>query len=417
MMSHDLISFFAENLWMEDTMKPTRLLHKILEESHAVKHKSRLNSLSSAVASVLNGSDLSLTSLGRHMQKAIKPRCKIQEINYLLSNGHLHNERLDIYASINQWLIGQEKLLFILVDWSCVVAHQHHLLRASLLRKGRSVTIYEEIHPENKLGQGAIHQGFLSRLKSVLPKDVEVCIIVDAGFRTDFFVQVQSNDWDYIGRVLSNMHYTLAGKEDWQPCPNLYEQAPAIPEAIGKVKLAKTNRLASHLYLYKKIEEEAQKSGDTKVRKVKHGRKEKEYRNAAKKPWLIASSFDISAEKIMAIYRQRMKIEHDFRDLKDPKWGLGLRESRCTNPMRLVLQLLIGFLASFLLWLIGLCIEKKGLHRDFQANSIKHKRVISLVFLALEALRSGYGQRVKLSDFLELKRNGLQDEIITEILN
>jgi hypothetical protein len=58
--------------------------------------------------------------------------------------------------------------------------------------------------------------------------------------------------------------------------------------------------------------------------------------------------------------------------------------------MRLTLQLMIGYLASFLLWLIGLCLEEKRLHLDSQANSIKHKRVLSLIFLALEAIRSGY---------------------------
>ena len=114
----------------------------------------------------------------------------------------------------------------------------------------------------------------------------------------------------------------------------------------------------------------------------------------------------------MAIYRKRMKIEHDFRDSKDPKWGLGLRRSRSMDPGRLSIQLLIGALAAFVLWLIGLCLEKKGLHRDFQANSVKHKRVLSLVFLALEAIRSGYLKFIKKKDFLSLKKDGLSDETL-----
>ncbi|MBY0545069.1 MAG: transposase [Gammaproteobacteria bacterium] len=145
------------------------------------------------------------------------------------------------------------------------------------------------------------------------------------------------------------------------------------------------------------------------MRKIKHGKKEREYRNSAKKPWLIASSLELPAEKIMAIYRKRMKIEHDFRDTKDPRWGLGIRESRTKDPARLILQLLIGFLATFILWLIGLCLERKGLHRDFQANSIKHKRVLSLVFLTLEAIRSGYMKFISMTDLLEIKKEGLYD--------
>jgi hypothetical protein len=396
---------------MKGIMQHTGLLHNILENSGVVKHKTRLKSLTVAVDSLMNGANLDLTSIGRHLAKNIKPKSKIKEVDYLLSNGHLHRERIHIYKAVNEWFIGHEKLLFIAIDWSSIIAHQQHLLRASLICKGRSITVYEEIYPESELGNGEIHQRFLKNLKSVLPQEREICIMVDAGFRTDFFIQVQTEHWDYVGRILSTMHYTPRDKDDWKPCTSLYEQATSEPETIGSVKLAKSNKLDSHLYLYKKIENEV-KGKEVKVRKVKHGRKENDYKNAAKKPWLIASSLEIAAGRIMAIYRKRMKIEHDFRDSKDPKWGLGIRESRSIDPMRLILQLLIGFLAIFLLWIIGLCLEKKGLHRDFQANSIKYKRVLSLVFLALEAIRSGYMRFLSEIDFLEIKQEGFADETL-----
>jgi hypothetical protein len=394
-------------------MQHTELLHNILDKSGAIQHKGRLKSVMAAVSSVMSGANLDLTSMGRHMNKEIKPKSKIKEIDYLVSNGHLHRERLRIYQSINEWIIGQEKLLFIAIDWSSIVAHQHHLLRASIIRKGRCITVYEEIFPQEALGTGDSHQTFLRNLKLVLPENRDICIIVDAGFRTDFFIQVQTKSWEYVGRILSTMHYTAREEDDWKPCTSLYEQATSEPEAIGRVTLAKSNKLDSQLYLYKKVEEETAREKAVKVRTIKHGKKEKDYGNAAKKPWLIASSLEIPARKIMAIYKMRMKIEHDFRDSKDPKWGLGIKESRSSDPMRLILQLLIGFLASVILWLIGLCLEKKGLHRDFQANSIKHKRVLSLIFLALEAIRSGYMKFIDELDFYELRQSGLDDEILS----
>ncbi|HDV5785645.1 TPA: IS4 family transposase [Legionella pneumophila] len=392
-------------------MQQAALLHTILENSGAVKHKTRLNSLVTGVESVLNGAHLSLTSIGRHLNKEITPKSKIKEVDYLLSNGHLHRERIYIYRAINKWIIGQEKLLFIAIDWSSIVAHQQHVLRASLICKGRSVTVYEEIYPESELGNKESHQHFLKNLKKVLPSDCDICIMVDAGFRTDFFIQVQTENWDYVGRILSTMHYTPQDKEAWRACTSLYEHATTEPESIGPVKLAKSNKLDSHLYLYKNFVDESLTSKVT-VRKIKHGRKEKDYKNAAIKPWLIASSLEISAIKIMAIYKKRMKIEHDFRNTKDQKWGLGIRESRATDPMRLIIQLLIGFLASFLLWIIGLCLEKKCLHRDFQANSIRDKRVLSLIFLALEAIRNGYMKFISERDFLEIKKELLVDNLL-----
>ena len=394
-------------------MQHTELLHNILDKSGAIQHKGRLKSVMTAVSSVMSGANLDLTSMGRYMNKEIKPKSKIKEIDYLLGNGHLHRERLFIYKAINEWVIGHEKLLFIAIDWSTIVAHQHHLIRASIIRKGRCITVYEEIYPEKALGTGDSHQTFLRNLKRVLPDDRDICIIVDAGFRTDFFIQVQAESWDYVGRILSTMHYTPQEEDNWKPCTSLYEQATSNPESIGAVKLAKSNKLDSQLYLYKKLKEEATKEQIVKVRKIKHGRKEKDYSNAAKKPWLIASSFEIPAGKIMAIYKRRMKIEHDFRDSKDPKWGLGIRESRASDPMRLILQLLIGFLASVILWLIGLCLEKKGLHRDFQANSTKHKRVLSLIFLAIEAIRSGYMKFISELDLWDIRHGGLDDELLS----
>ena len=393
-------------------MQQTELLHNILKNTEAVKHKTRLNSLVNAVESVLNGANLALTSIGRHLKKNIKPKSKIKEVEYLVNNGHLHRERIAIYKAINEWVIGQEKLLFIAIDWSSIVAHKQHLLRASLICKGKSITVYEEIYPESELGNRESHQHFLKNLKRVLPAGLEICIMVDAGFRTDFFIQVQTENWDYVGRILSTMHYTLRDKEDWKPCTSLYEQATSKPEPIGQVKLAKSNKLDSQLYLYKKFVDDAAQENKVTVRKIKHGRKEKDYKNAAKKPWLIASSLEIPAEKIMAIYKKRMKIEHDFRDSKDPKWGLGIRESRTCDPMRLIMQLLVGFLANFLLWITGLCLEKKCLHRDFQANSIRNKRVLSLVFLALEAIRSGYMKFISERDFLEIKKETLVDNLL-----
>ena len=58
------------------------------------------------------------------------------------------------------------------------------------------------------------HQTFLKNLKRVLPENRDICIIVDAGFRTDFFIQVQTESWDYVGRILSTMHYTPQEEND-----------------------------------------------------------------------------------------------------------------------------------------------------------------------------------------------------------
>jgi len=86
-------------------------------------------------------------------------------------------------------------------------------------------------------------------------------------------------------------------------------------------------------------------------------------------------------------YARRMKIEHEFRDTKDERWGLGFHFSRTKNIHRLRILIMLSVLAIWLLWIIGMAKaneanEAKNFHRHFKANSIKHKRILSLVFLA-----------------------------------
>lgn len=396
-------------------MKPGVLLHNLLKKSQAIKHKTRLTSLINAVEAILHGGKLSLSSIGRHMVKPIKTRSKIQSTNYLLGNAQLFNETPAIYKAITAALCSGRKEIYVLVDWSSVVQHETHLLRASMVVKGRSNVLYQELHPEKMLGTAEVHAKFLHRLRAMLPAGISVCIVTDAGFKTDFFQQVIQCGWHFAGRLLSNMVYSLQGEEQWRTCASLYEQADRKARFIGSVKLSKATRIEANLYQMKKL---PKKKIAPRKRKVLHGRKEKEYSNAAKKPWLIATSLKALPENIMKVYKTRMKIEHDFRDTKDRYGGIGLRASRCRDPFRLTLLLVIGALAIFLLWLIGLCLEKNNLHYDFQANSYKHKRVLSLVFLGLEAIQSNYLSRIELTldSFINNPKDFSDDSLPVQIM-
>ena len=144
-------------------MQHILFLHNLLTKSRAVGHTKRLDSLLFAVESVTSGANLSLTSMGRYMNKSIKARSKIQAINYLLSNGQLQAELPAIYQAQATHLCQQETL-YISVDWSSLVAHECHVLRASINRKGNAMTLYEAIYPESKLGNAAVQHAFLKNL-------------------------------------------------------------------------------------------------------------------------------------------------------------------------------------------------------------------------------------------------------------
>ncbi len=87
-------------------------------------------------------------------------------------------------------------------------------------------------------------------------------------------------------------------------------------------------------------------------------------------------------------YAQRMEIEETFRDLKNHRWGFALRYARTTRPERLQILLLIGALATLMLWMMGLAAQTRHWARHFQANTVKHRNVLSTVFLGQQLWRS-----------------------------
>lgn len=360
------------------------LLHKLLNKSCPQIHEGRIGALIKVVHGLLNRGNLSIVGLGRHLKGCAKVRHKIKLVDRLLGNPHLWKERLSIYQALASQIIGKLKKLEIIVDWSPCPHQKAHMLKASLVFKDRAVVLYEEVHQEKDLGKGKVHRNFLQRLKSLLPKSCEeVTIITDAGFRTDWFQLVLDNGWDFVGRIRSTMQYTV-DEEGFYLCTSLYEVATHRPKRVGRIKLTKAKQLPVWAYLYK-----GKPRAKKEVRKGSSGVQVKAYRKSYQDPWLLVTSHSPEAKtskEIVNCYRRRMKIEHNFRDLKDVRWGLGLSYSRTQDIRRLEILLLVGTLAIFVLWLIGLATEAQKGQYDYQSNTIKNRRVLSLIYLGLQVL-------------------------------
>jgi hypothetical protein len=75
--------------------------------------------------------------------------------------------------------------------------------------------------------------------------------------------------------------------------------------------------------------------------------------------------------------------------------------------------LLIALLGSLVAWLTGKIAEEVGLHRQYQANSIRHHRVLSFFYLGCQVLRDK-NRKLKLSAQELLKTcSNLQVELNT----
>lgn len=90
------------------------------------------------------------------------------------------------------------------------------------------------------------------------------------------------------------------------------------------------------------------------------------------------------ARKVMKLYQSRMQIEERFRDLKT---GLRFNESNTRKQRQLSVLLLLAMLAQVVLFLLGLAVKKMNQHRQYQANSLRTRNVLSYQFIGLRAYK------------------------------
>ncbi len=100
------------------------------------------------------------------------------------------------------------------------------------------------------------------------------------------------------------------------------------------------------------------------------------------------------AKRVVKIYQCRIQIEEGFRDLKSSKYGFGFEQARSHKIERIENLLLIAMLASLVAWVIGWLAEKEKLHYQFQANSIKDRRVLSLFYLGCRIIKEESTHRI-----------------------
>src|SRR5205085_12326847 len=247
--------------------------------------------------------------------------------------------------------------------------------------EGQAMTLHEERYSIKKMGNKKVQNNFLKQLKQIIPTDCRPVIVTDAGFHNDWFKEILKLGWNYVGRIRGMKKYRKPDSESFIPCKNLFRQATGKVKSLGKLILTRGNPTESYFYLVKgKLKG---RKALTRRGKVRRDKDSKAYSRSHREPWLLASSLTSrnAAKKVERIYSRRMTIEQAFRDLKSSRYGFGLDAGKTRIKKRRNNLLLIAMLASLIAWVTGLVGEKMKLHYQFQSNSIKHRRVISLLYL------------------------------------
>lgn len=391
---HGKMFFFVSTKKQGNTaMHAKRFLHKLLTP---VIHASRVKALTEVVLAAINTKELVLSKLGRAIDSGIQERSGIQKVNRLLGNVHLLEEQKMISKVIADLLIGNNLQPEIIIDWSKYPNSEDAILRAALAVEGRALTIYEERHSIKKMGNRKVQKKFLIVLREVLPTNCKAIIVTDAGFHNDWFREILKLGWDYIGRIRGMKKYRLQDETKFHACKKLFKLATPKVKCVGEMILTKKNPMLSYFYIVKgKLKG---RKALTKQGKIRRDKDSKGYSRSYREPWILVSSLKgrNTAKKVERIYFNRMTIEEAFRDLKSTRYGLGLDESKTKVKKRRDILLLIGMLATLTAWLIGLAGEKMKLQYQFQSNSIKHRRVISLFYLGCQIIRKKVSIKISL---------------------
>lgn len=348
-------------------------------------HSSRLNCLTSLVDSLLVGRRLTLTSLGRSSLGSAQVKNKIKRVDRLVGNAHLHGELLDCYRAMAHLLIGNKLHPIIIVDWSSVDnRNKFHVLKASLAYEGRAITIYDQVEykdrPRSETNNS--HDQFVENLFKILPAGCRPIIVTDAVFIARWFKRIEKKGWYWIGRLRGLVKMRKKSEKNWQTCQQMFKTATNTPKALGEYVLSKKNPLNSKLYIYKGPKKgRKSKNRDGSIKKINP---KKDYKKAGNEPWLLASnlpkSFKIE-KKIIKFYKFRMQIEETFRDIKDPRYGFGVRMTLSNCKQRVTVLLLIAALGLLVFGVLGRAAYESGEFRRFQANTIKNRRVLSFWYL------------------------------------
>lgn len=367
-------------------MHVTAILPELLK---GTIHKKRIESLCALVKGVICHKSLKLSELGRNLSGK-KERSGIRIVCRALANSFYQKQSKKIYSCIIKKVIGINKSPDIIVDWSAIPnsrrstkQEEYQMLRASFVMEGRSITLYEEVHPRSKLNNRSIHKNFLKSLHELLANDCKPCIITDAGFKNPWFKAVLKLRWNYIGRVRGDVHFDNG--KGFKPTIDLHSRASNKACYLGVHILTKANALKTNFYLYKhklKGRKKFNRNGTVARDKdsVTHA---KGYRE----PWVLVSSLNEHAEVIIKKYKSRMTIEESLRDTKSTIYGFSFNDNKTQKPERYIVWLLIAALAALIAWIVGYLAEKAKLHYDFQANSYKERRVLSFVYLGSRIIK------------------------------
>jgi hypothetical protein len=309
-------------------------------------HAQRLASLTDGVDGVLHAASLGVRASGQGLAVAqgLAPRHAIKQVDRLLSTPKL--SMAQVFGCWVSFVVGERRAIFVNFDWTdfeeadqCMVVLGMHTVH------GRSTPLVWKTVTRSQLkDQRNDHEDDLRvEFAAVVPKHVRVTVVADRGFSDSKLSTFLTEElgFDSIIRFRGNMDVEDAAGER--------RKAKAWLGTAGRMRVFRHARVTAQRHLVPVVVCVQDK--------------------AMKEPWcLVSSRHDLKGVEIKVAYGRRFTVEETFRDVKNPRFGLGLTQVVIARNDRRDALFLLAILAHTLLTLLGKAGQDLGMDRMLGAT-------------------------------------------------
>jgi DDE family transposase len=309
-------------------------------------HAKRVASLIDGVDGVLHAATLGIRAIGQGLAVAqgLVPKHAIKQVDRLLSNAKLGIE--SIFRCWVSFVLAERAEIFVNFDWTELEDSDQSLVVLGMQTgHGRSTPlVWKTITRSLLKAQRNDHEDeLLGLLAVVLPEGLRVTVVADRGFadRKLFVFLKEELGFDYLIRLRANFYVEAEGGE--------VRKAAEWVGRKGRMRVLR-NALVT-----------AQRADVPVIICVQEP--------AMKDAWCLASSrADLPGSEIKGAYGRRFTVEETFRDVKNPRLGLGLKQTVITRNDRRDMLFLLAVLAHSLLTLLGKAGQELGMERMLGAT-------------------------------------------------
>lgn len=331
----------------EERRYPRKELDAMMEQIFDGEvHAQRLASLCDGVDGVLHAAQLGIRAIGRGLAAAngLCPKSAIKQVDRLLSKANTLSKQT--FALWLRFVLASRQQITVNFDWTEFPDSDHSMLFLGMQTEhGRSTPLLWKTFPTSTLcEQRNEHEDeLLLLLSELLPKEISVLVVADRGFADTKLFSFLSQElrMDYIIRIKKN--FTVTSEKGEQRSANDWLAAS------GRMKVLKRPKLTAQ--------------------EVEVGQFVCVQEEGMKQAWFLASSRqDLKGSEVKKLYGKRFTVEETFRDLKNPRYGLGLKEVNIRKPQRRDVLTWLAVLAHTLLTLLGKAGREAGMEKYLGAT-------------------------------------------------